>query len=190
MNLTRAYTVHNKALCTIGRVQTPTLSMVVKRDAAIASFVKAYFLRVSGAAKRGLCCQVLQGWPDAHRQEGGGRAPPSPTQPQQGRHRPQNREESQKKPASPPLRPQQPPARRQPLLWLHCGANPRTRPSPVRNPQTHHVPAHRESPHLRRHGAQVARHLGKARTPASIRPHWSACAAGTGSAERMSIAPN
>jgi len=43
MNLTRAYTVHNKLLCTIGRVQTPTLAMIVARDAAIASFTKAYF---------------------------------------------------------------------------------------------------------------------------------------------------
>ena len=43
MNLTRAYTVHNKVLCTIGRVQTPTLAMIVKRDAAITDFVKSYF---------------------------------------------------------------------------------------------------------------------------------------------------
>jgi DNA topoisomerase-3 len=43
MNLTRAYTVHNRVLCTIGRVQTPTLAMIVARDAAIASFTKAYF---------------------------------------------------------------------------------------------------------------------------------------------------
>jgi DNA topoisomerase-3 len=43
MNLTRAYTVHNKALCTIGRVQTPTLAMLTERDEAIANFVKSYF---------------------------------------------------------------------------------------------------------------------------------------------------
>ncbi|WP_295879289.1 type IA DNA topoisomerase [uncultured Thiohalocapsa sp.] len=43
MNLTRAYTVHNRVLCTIGRVQTPTLAMIVARDAAIANFTKAYF---------------------------------------------------------------------------------------------------------------------------------------------------
>jgi DNA topoisomerase-3 len=43
MNLTRAYTAHNRVLCTIGRVQTPTLAMIVARDAAIASFTKAYF---------------------------------------------------------------------------------------------------------------------------------------------------
>jgi DNA topoisomerase-3 len=43
MNLTRAYTVHNGVLCTIGRVQTPTLAMIVARDQAIANFTKAFF---------------------------------------------------------------------------------------------------------------------------------------------------
>jgi DNA topoisomerase-3 len=43
MNLTRAYTVRNRVLCTIGRVQTPTLAMIVTRDALIAGFVKAFF---------------------------------------------------------------------------------------------------------------------------------------------------
>ena len=43
MNLTRAYTVHNKVLCTIGRVQTPTLAMMVRRDAQITHFQKAVF---------------------------------------------------------------------------------------------------------------------------------------------------
>ena len=43
MNLTRAYTVHNKVLYTIGRVQTPTLAMLAQRDEVIARFVKSYF---------------------------------------------------------------------------------------------------------------------------------------------------
>ncbi|MBK1646456.1 DNA topoisomerase III [Thiocapsa imhoffii] len=57
MNLTRAYTLHNRVLCTIGRVQTPTLAMIVARDQAIASFTKALFyelvahLRTSDAAR-------------------------------------------------------------------------------------------------------------------------------------------
>ena len=60
MNLTRAYTVHNKALCTIGRVQTPTLSMVVKRDAAIASFVKAYFYELVAQLKEGFAAKYCK----------------------------------------------------------------------------------------------------------------------------------
>ena len=43
MNLTRAYTVHNRVLCTIGRVQTPTLAMIIERDAIIANFTKVFF---------------------------------------------------------------------------------------------------------------------------------------------------
>ena len=60
MNLTRAYTVHNKVLCTIGRVQTPTLSMVVKRDAAIASFVKAYFYELVAQLKEGFAAKYCK----------------------------------------------------------------------------------------------------------------------------------
>ncbi len=43
MNLTRAYTVHNRVLCTIGRVQTPTLATICARDAEIAGFTKTFF---------------------------------------------------------------------------------------------------------------------------------------------------
>ena len=53
MNLTRAYTVRNKALCTIGRVQTPTLAMLVEREAAIASFKKAFFYELVARLREG-----------------------------------------------------------------------------------------------------------------------------------------
>ncbi|MEA1049819.1 DNA topoisomerase 3 [Lamprobacter modestohalophilus] len=46
MNLTRAYTVHNRVLCTIGRVQTPTLAMIVTRDQAIDAFVPTPFFEL------------------------------------------------------------------------------------------------------------------------------------------------
>ena len=57
MNLTRAYTVHNNVLCTIGRVQTPTLAMVVKRDAAIADFKKAYFYELVAGFEEGFAAK-------------------------------------------------------------------------------------------------------------------------------------
>lgn len=38
MNLTRAYTIKAKQLCAMGRVQSPTLKIVVERDRAIANF--------------------------------------------------------------------------------------------------------------------------------------------------------
>ena len=53
MNLTRAYTVHNKVLCTIGRVQTPTLAMIVARDAEIASFQKTFFYELVATLAEG-----------------------------------------------------------------------------------------------------------------------------------------
>jgi DNA topoisomerase-3 len=62
MNLTRAYTVHNKALCTIGRVQTPTLAMLARRDEAIAHFVKAYFYE--------LVAQLVEGFGAKYSKDG------------------------------------------------------------------------------------------------------------------------
>ncbi len=53
MNLTRAYTVHNRVLCTIGRVQTPTLAMIVARDAEIAAFQKAFFYELAAHLREG-----------------------------------------------------------------------------------------------------------------------------------------
>ncbi|MFZ1536970.1 MAG: DNA topoisomerase 3 [Chromatiaceae bacterium] len=53
MNLTRAYTVHNRVLCTIGRVQTPTLAMIVARDQAISGFVKAFFYELVATLAEG-----------------------------------------------------------------------------------------------------------------------------------------
>ena len=53
MNLTRAYTVHNRVLCTIGRVQTPTLAMIVGRDQQIASFRKTFFYELVAALEEG-----------------------------------------------------------------------------------------------------------------------------------------
>ena len=46
MNLTRAYTVRNGPLCSVGRVQTPTLGMVVRRDEQIETFTKSVYHEV------------------------------------------------------------------------------------------------------------------------------------------------
>ena len=60
MNLTRAYTVHNRVLCTIGRVQTPTLAMIVARDHAIAGFVKAYFYELVATLAEGFSARYCR----------------------------------------------------------------------------------------------------------------------------------
>ena len=60
MNLTRGYTVHNRVLCTIGRVQTPTLAMIVARDQAIAGFVTAYFYELVATLAEGFCARYCR----------------------------------------------------------------------------------------------------------------------------------
>ena len=46
MNHTRASTLHNGVLCSLGRVQTPTLAMIVKRHHEIANWVKTFYYEV------------------------------------------------------------------------------------------------------------------------------------------------
>lgn len=46
MNHTRASTLHNGVLCSIGRVQTPTLAMIVRRHHEIANWVRTFFHEV------------------------------------------------------------------------------------------------------------------------------------------------
>ncbi len=46
LNFTRAYTTMNRQLCTIGRVQTPTLALIVERQKAIDSFKSSNFYEI------------------------------------------------------------------------------------------------------------------------------------------------
>jgi DNA topoisomerase III len=46
MNLSRAYTLAQGTLCSVGRVQTPTLAMVVARDRQIRDFVPEHYCEV------------------------------------------------------------------------------------------------------------------------------------------------
>lgn len=53
LNLTRAWTIHgrqyNHEVLSVGRVQTPTLGMIVKRDLAVESFKSRDFYQVEGS---------------------------------------------------------------------------------------------------------------------------------------------
>ena len=53
MNHTRASTLHNGVLCSIGRVQTPTLAMIVRRHHEIAAWVKTFFYEVHADVRTG-----------------------------------------------------------------------------------------------------------------------------------------
>lgn len=46
LNFTRAYTAMNRQLCTIGRVQTPTLALIVDRQISIESFKEKQFFEI------------------------------------------------------------------------------------------------------------------------------------------------
>ena len=46
MNHSRATTLHNSLTCSVGRVQTPTLAMIVRRHHEIAGFIKTLFYEV------------------------------------------------------------------------------------------------------------------------------------------------
>ena len=53
MNLTRAYTVQHGTLCSVGRVQTPTLHLVVQRDRQIENFTPAAYFEVMARVEPG-----------------------------------------------------------------------------------------------------------------------------------------
>ncbi len=60
MNLTRAYTVHHGSLYTIGRVQTPTLGMIVKRDFIISQFNKVYYYEILAHLNEGFTAKYTR----------------------------------------------------------------------------------------------------------------------------------
>ena len=49
LNLSRAYTVLQGSILTVGRVQTPTLAMIVERELAIRSFIPEQYLEIEAA---------------------------------------------------------------------------------------------------------------------------------------------
>jgi DNA topoisomerase-3 len=53
LNFTRAYTVHNGQLCTVGRVQTPTLALIVNREHEITRFKKSFYYEIVATLKEG-----------------------------------------------------------------------------------------------------------------------------------------
>ena len=64
-NLTRAYSARHRAKCSVGRVQTPTLALVVERDRQIDSFTPSRYYEVIAHLAPGFdAVHVRQGEPD------------------------------------------------------------------------------------------------------------------------------
>ncbi len=59
LNFTRAYTSINRSLCTIGRVQTPTLSLIVERQAAIDNFKSNQFYEILATFEPGFVARFI-----------------------------------------------------------------------------------------------------------------------------------
>ncbi len=59
LNFTRAYTNINRQLCTVGRVQTPTLALIVDRQNAIDNFKSAPFYEVIATFEPGFIARYI-----------------------------------------------------------------------------------------------------------------------------------
>ncbi len=59
LNFTRAYTTINNQLCTIGRVQTPTLALIVDRQTAIDAFKSAKFYEILATFEPGFLARYI-----------------------------------------------------------------------------------------------------------------------------------
>jgi DNA topoisomerase III len=59
LNFTRAYTTINNQLCTIGRVQTPTLSLIVDRQTTIDAFTSAKFFEIIATFEPGFIARYI-----------------------------------------------------------------------------------------------------------------------------------
>lgn len=59
LNMTRAYTVRHGALYTIGRVQTPTLGMIVSREIIITQFEKVFYYEIESTFTEGFKAKYL-----------------------------------------------------------------------------------------------------------------------------------
>ena len=59
LNFTRAYTTINRQLCTIGRVQTPTLALIVERQKLIDSFKSQNFFEVLASFEPGFGAKYI-----------------------------------------------------------------------------------------------------------------------------------
>jgi DNA topoisomerase III len=59
LNATRAYTLHNRQVCTVGRVQTPTLALIVEREKEIRAFVPSSYFEVQATFEPGFTAKYI-----------------------------------------------------------------------------------------------------------------------------------
>ena len=162
MNATRAATIRLRSsfdgAVSLGRVQTPTLAIVARREEEIRAFkpepywlVDATFEPVGGD-RRAATGPLPRGRPAAAEDRRGGRGD------RRRRPRPATGEitklekTTQEGARAAPLRPHVAPARREHALRLLGPAHAGRRPAPLRGAQGAHLPAHELALPVRRHG--------------------------------------
>ena len=59
LNFTRAYTTINRQLCTVGRVQTPTLALIVDRQSVIDNFKPVMFFEIVATFEPGFVARYI-----------------------------------------------------------------------------------------------------------------------------------
>jgi DNA topoisomerase-3 len=64
LNFTRAYTIINNQICTVGRVQTPTLALIVERHNAIQAFTPTPFYEILATFDPGFVASYITPGPD------------------------------------------------------------------------------------------------------------------------------
>ena len=142
MNASRAFTLRYGALLPMGRVQTPTLALLVKRDREIAAFVPQDYweVRADFGDLRGPVLRPRNA-PEPRFQQGAGRQNKARGA-GQGGHGGREPPRAQARAAAAAFRPDHPAARGQPPLRLFRGQDAETGAGPLRAAQGHHLPAH------------------------------------------------
>ena len=164
MNFSRAFTLATDEKLSVGRVQTPTLAMLVERELAIRAFVPEEYLEVV-ATFEGETGRYPGTWFDPAQKEDGGKRLPKDGADAAAivarvKAAPAAIEsvESQDAPhaAAPPLRPDRAAAPREPPPRLEREEDARGRAAPLRGEEGDHLPADRQPAPLARRGGDAA----------------------------------
>ena len=151
MNATRAATTRigsPRTPLSLGRVQTPTLAMIVSRDLEISAFVPEDYWEVQAPVRRPAASERYMGmW----QQGSSNRLKSAPSRPSASRalasgrraRRRVGRAQAARRAAAAALRPDDAAARGEPALRLHRQAHARRRPGAATSAQAADLPAHR-----------------------------------------------
>ena len=174
MNSTRAATIRLRSsfdgAVSLGRVQTPTLAILARREEEIRAFVPepywlvdATFEPTGGEQGRRYHGRYHAGSEPRMKTAAEAEAVVAAVQGQSGRDH-EARDDDQEGARAAPLRPHLAPARGQHALRLLRAPDAGRRPAPVRGPQGAHLPAHELALPAGRHGerAQADRRAGRA----------------------------